>query len=104
MRLSDKAREALKHVSTATLTTVLFKRGLRNAYIQGVAPLNPDSPTMVGEAFTLRYIPSREDLDVIDVFKDPTIRSAPRSKPSRPGMCWSWIAAATPRSPRPEAS
>jgi len=71
MRLSDKAREALKHVSTATLTTVLFKRGLRNAYIQGVAPLNPDSPTMVGEAFTLRYIPSREDLDVIDVFKDP---------------------------------
>ena len=71
MRLSDKAREALRHVSTATLTTVLFKRGLRNAYIQGVGPLNPDAPTMVGEAFTLRYIPSREDLDVIDVFKDP---------------------------------
>lgn len=71
MRLSDKAREALKHVSTATLTTVLFKRGLRNTFIQGVGPLNPDSPPMVGEAFTLRYIPSREDLDVIDVFKDP---------------------------------
>ena len=71
MRLSDKAREALKNVSTATLTTVLFKRGLRNAYIQGVAPLNPDSANMVGEAFTLRYIPSREDLDIIDVFKDP---------------------------------
>ena len=44
MRLSDKAREALRHVSTATLTTVLFKRGLRNAYIQGVGPLNPDAP------------------------------------------------------------
>jgi regulator of RNase E activity RraA len=71
MRLSDKAREALKHVSTATLTTVLFKRGLRNTYIQGVGPLNPDAATMVGEAFTLRYIPAREDLDVIDVFKDP---------------------------------
>ena len=71
MRLSDKAREALKHVSTATLTTVLFKRGLRNAYIQGVGPLNPDAATLVGEAFTLRYIPAREDLDVIDVFKDP---------------------------------
>jgi regulator of RNase E activity RraA len=71
MRLSDEARESLKHVSTATLTTVLFKRGLRNAYIQGVGPLNPDAATMVGEAFTLRYIPSREDLDVIDVFKDP---------------------------------
>jgi regulator of RNase E activity RraA len=71
MRLSDKARESLKHVSTATLTTVLFKRGLRNAYIQGVGPLNPDAATMVGEAFTLRYIPAREDLDVIDVFKDP---------------------------------
>src|SRR5688572_26689735 len=71
MRLSDKARDALKHVSTATLTTVLFKRGLRNAYIQGVGPLNPDAATMVGEAFTLRYIPAREDIDVIDVFKDP---------------------------------
>ena len=72
MGLSDKARGQLRKVSTATLTTVLFKRGLRNAYIQGVGPLNPDAPQLVGEAYTLRYIPAREDIDVIDVFKDPS--------------------------------
>ncbi len=72
MGLSDKARGQLRNVSTATLTTVLFKRGLRNAYIQGVGPLNPDAPQLVGEAYTLRYIPAREDLDVIEVFKDPS--------------------------------
>jgi regulator of RNase E activity RraA len=72
MGLSNKAREQLRNVSTATLTTVLFKRGLRNTYIQGIGPLNPDAPPMVGEAYTLRYIPAREDLDVIEVFKDPS--------------------------------
>ena len=72
MGLSDKARAQLKKVSAATLTTVLFKRGLRNTYIQGVGPLNPDAPPMVGEAYTLRYIPAREDIDVIEVFKDPS--------------------------------
>lgn len=72
MGLSDKARGQLRKVSTATLTTVLFKRGLRNAYIQGVGPLNPDAPQLVGEAYTLRYIPAREDIDVIEVFKDPS--------------------------------
>jgi regulator of RNase E activity RraA len=72
MGLSDKARGQLRKVSTATLTTVLFKRGLRNCYIQGVGPLNPDAPQLVGEAYTLRYIPAREDLDVIEVFKDPS--------------------------------
>jgi regulator of RNase E activity RraA len=72
MGLSDKARAQLKKVSTATLTTVLFKRGLRNTYIQGIGPLNPDAPPMVGEAYTLRYIPAREDIDVIEVFQDRT--------------------------------
>ena len=61
--LSSASREALKKVSTATLTTVLFKRGLRNAFIQGVFLLNRNAPRMVGEAYTLRYIPAREDLD-----------------------------------------
>jgi regulator of RNase E activity RraA len=61
--LSSYAREALKKVSTATLTTVLFKRGLRNVFVQNVFLLNPKAPRMVGEAFTLRYIPAREDVD-----------------------------------------
>ena len=57
-------------VSTATLCTALFKRGLRHQYIQDVRPLNANLPNMVGEAFTLRYIPAREDLNPITVFND----------------------------------
>lgn len=69
--LSREGRERLARVSTATITTVLFKRGLRNAFIQDVHPLNPHGRRMVGEAYTLRYMPSREDLDTIEVFQDP---------------------------------
>lgn len=58
----------MKKVSTATLTTVLFKRGLRNVFIQGIFLLNKEAPRMVGEAFTLRYIPAREDLDQLGAF------------------------------------
>ena len=76
-RLSDSTRGKLKTVSVATLTTALFKRGLRNQYIQDVHPLNPDAGTMVGEAFTLRYIPAREDLNPITVFKE---RAHPQRK------------------------
>ena len=68
--LSEAARAALSGVSTATLTTQLFKRGLRNTFIQGARPLNPDAPPMVGPAYTLRYIPAREDLNPISVFLD----------------------------------
>jgi regulator of RNase E activity RraA len=67
--LSADSREKLKQVSTATLTTVLFKRGLRNQYIQGIFRLNPKAPRMVGEAWTLRFIPAREDLDHVGVFE-----------------------------------
>ncbi len=70
-RLSDATREKLKTVATATICTALFKRGLRNQFIQDVRPLNANVKPMVGEAFTLRYIPAREDLNSIDVFQDP---------------------------------
>ena len=63
--------EKLCHVSTATLSTVLFKRGLRNQAIQGVLPLRSLTRSMVGVAFTLRYIPAREDLNGLSVFLDP---------------------------------
>ncbi|MEZ5816563.1 MAG: ribonuclease activity regulator RraA [Hyphomicrobiaceae bacterium] len=71
MPLSSATRDKLKTVSTATITTALFKRGLRIQMIQGVVPLDPSKPTMVGEAFTLRYIPAREDLNTMSVFNDP---------------------------------
>lgn len=64
-------REQLKKTSTPTIATLLFKMGLRNQFIQGVRPLATGKPNMVGEAFTLRYIPAREDLNPITVFKDP---------------------------------
>ena len=71
MALDPATRDKLKTVSTATLCTALFKRGLRNQFIQDVRPLNATLPNMVGEAYTLRYIPAREDLNPITVFQDP---------------------------------
>jgi regulator of RNase E activity RraA len=71
MPLSNSTRDKLKTVSTATLCSALFKRGLRNQFIQNVLPLNTNLPNMVGEAFTLRYIPAREDLNPMTVFQDP---------------------------------
>ena len=66
----------LKHVSVASLCTQLFKRGLRNVYIQGIARLTDPSRekwggNMVGPAYTMRNIPSREDLDQISAFDNP---------------------------------
>jgi regulator of RNase E activity RraA len=75
--LSDDIREKLERVSTATICTALYKRGLRNQFIQDVHPLNPGLGNMVGPAFTLRYIPSREDLNPISVFED---RAHPQRK------------------------
>jgi regulator of RNase E activity RraA len=57
-------------VSCATLCTALFKRGLSHQFIQDVHPLNAGLPNMVGPAYTLRYMPAREDLNTIDVFKN----------------------------------
>ncbi len=68
--LTDDQREKLRQISTATLATCLFKRGLRNQFIQDVGLINPDAPRMVGEAYTLRYIPAREDLNPITAFED----------------------------------
>ncbi len=75
--LKPSTRDALRGVSTPTLCTALFKRGLRNQFLQDVHPLNPSHPTMVGEAFTLRYIPAREDRNQISVFQN---RAHPQRK------------------------
>lgn len=63
--------DRLRLVSTATLTTQLFKRGLRNAFMQGVRPLGQYNGNLVGPAFTLRNIPAREDVDNVSVFSNP---------------------------------
>ena len=76
-KLKPETRDKLRGVSTATICTALFKRGFRNQFIQDVRPLNPGLGNMVGEAFTLRYIPAREDLNPITVFQD---RAHPQRK------------------------
>lgn len=62
MELDKKIIEALSEVSTATVTTILLKKGLRNLWMRGARPLRPEQPRLVGRAFTLRFIPAREDL------------------------------------------
>ena len=76
-RLSDETRNKLKAISTATVATALYKRGYRTQCIQHVHPLGPDQPALVGEAFTLRYMPAREDLNQLSVFRD---RAHPQRK------------------------
>jgi regulator of RNase E activity RraA len=63
LELLPETREALLSIGTSTLTGELFKRGLRNTWLQDVSPVRADQPRMVGVAFTMRFIPSREDKD-----------------------------------------
>ncbi|WP_109467048.1 ribonuclease activity regulator RraA [Albibacillus kandeliae] len=68
--LSDETRARYKRISTASIATQLYKRGLRNQFIQGVKPVSKKAETMVGQAFTLRYIPAREDRNQLEVFRN----------------------------------
>lgn len=61
----------LREASTASLATLLLKRGLRSQYVQGVQLIGPGPKRMAGPATTLRYIPAREDIDVVEAFRDP---------------------------------
>lgn len=72
--MSDERKiiESLGRVSTATITTILLKKGLRNIWMRGVAPLKPGQPRQVGRAFTLRFIPAREDLATPAAWSSPT--------------------------------
>jgi regulator of RNase E activity RraA len=60
--LDPRVSDALRDVCTATLTTVLLKKGLRNVWLRGTRPLRADPPRLIGRAFTLRFVPAREDL------------------------------------------
>jgi regulator of RNase E activity RraA len=61
MPLSSQERETLEGVSTATITTILLKKGLRNVWMRGTRPLAPGQPRLAGPAFTQRFVPARED-------------------------------------------
>ncbi|HYF09103.1 MAG TPA: ribonuclease activity regulator RraA [Acetobacteraceae bacterium] len=72
MTLAPAKRDALMGVTTATLTTVLLKKGVRFCYIAGAKPITPGSgKRIVGPAFTLRFTPTREDLATVDSWSSP---------------------------------
>ncbi len=71
MSLDPAVIETLKGVSTATLTTVLLKKGLRNVWMRGTRPLRPGQERVVGSAFTLRFVPAREDLATPESWASP---------------------------------
>lgn len=69
--LDDKLKAALATVTTATLTTVLLKKGVRRTWLRGPKPLNPSGRRIVGPAFTLRFVPAREDLATPESWASP---------------------------------
>jgi regulator of RNase E activity RraA len=71
MTLDRRTIATLAAVSTATLTTLLLKKGLRNVWMRGTRPLQPGQPRLVGRAFTLRFVPAREDLATPESWSSP---------------------------------
>ncbi|MFO1311517.1 MAG: ribonuclease activity regulator RraA [Burkholderiales bacterium] len=83
MPLDPKAVATLTHVTTATITTILLKKGLRNVWMRGTRPLSPGHPRVVGPAFTLRFVPAREDLATPASWSNPiSTRSAIEAMPA----------------------
>jgi regulator of RNase E activity RraA len=71
VKISSKTISQLRGASTASIATLLYKKGYYNAFIQGVVLLGERTPNMVGPAYTLRHIPSRPDTDPIEAFREP---------------------------------
>ena len=83
MTFNADAVKILAGVTTATLTTLLLKKGLRNVWIRGTRPLKPDQPRLVGRAFTLRFVPAREDLATPESWSKPiSTRAAIEAMPA----------------------
>ena len=83
MAITSDAINILQNVTTATITTVLLKKGLRNVWMRGTAPLSSGQPRVVGPAFTLRFVPAREDLSTPASWSSPiSTRAAIEAMPS----------------------
>ena len=54
--------EILRNVTTGTITTMLLKKGIRHSWMAGAMPFGFTGKRVVGPAFTLRFVPVREDL------------------------------------------
>ena len=83
MSIDPKTEAALKGVSTATITTVLLKKGLRNVWMRGTRPIRAGQPKLIGRAFTLRFVPAREDLATPESWSSPiSTRAAIEAMPA----------------------
>jgi len=83
MSLTPDAIAILSRVTTATITTVLLKKGLRNVWMRGARPLKPGQARLVGQAFTLRFVPAREDLATPESWSSPiSTRTAIEAMPA----------------------
>jgi regulator of RNase E activity RraA len=71
MATGSEIVQGLSRVTTATITTILLKKGLRNVWLRGARPLQPGQPRLVGRAFTLRFVPAREDLATPESWSSP---------------------------------
>lgn len=83
MTLDARTLDVLSAVTTATITTILLKKGLRNVWMRGTRPLRPGEPRRVGRAFTLRFVPAREDLATPESWASPrSTRAAIEAMPA----------------------
>lgn len=81
--LPEATRAALEGITTASLTTILLKKGLRNVWMRGTIPIRPGQGRRVGRAFTLRFVPAREDLATPESWSSPiSTRSAIEAMPA----------------------
>ncbi len=83
MTLDRSMIDRLSGITTATITTILLKKGLRKVWMRGARPLWPDAPRLVGRAFTLRFVPAREDLATPESWSSPrSTRAAIEAMPA----------------------
>ena len=83
MAIESALIEALRGISTATLTMQLIKRGIRRGWMAGTKPLRPGVPRLVGPAFTLRFVPGREDISTRESYAAPnSLRDAIEDMPA----------------------
>ena len=94
MPITPQARDILMRVTTATITTILLKKGLRNVWMRGTLPLTAGQGRVVGLAFTMRFVPAREDLATPASWTSPTSTRAgkggasSRARPTRKRVSW----------------
>ena len=83
MSLDPQVIKTLETITTATITTILLKKGLRNVWMRGTKPMSAGQPRLVGRAFTLRFVPAREDLATPESWSSPiSTRAAIEAMPA----------------------